>query len=205
MARSAAFVPDDCLLFEECGRGAFAKGYCLMHYKRIWRHGSNVVMKLPNGTLPFDNLRSHGWVVTESDCWEYSGGKDAAGYGAVYAMSETLRAHRVSYEHFNGSIPEGLMICHSCDNPPCVNPKHLWPGTNRDNMIDMASKGRGGKARGTQNGTAKITPEDAIEIYNLKGKEEGYKIAERYGITGAAVSSIQNGKNWSWITSPSSS
>lgn len=82
------------------------------------------------------------------DCWLFKGAKDQHGYG-VLSWPTTghrqvpRRAHRAMWELCNGIIPDGLMVCHSCDNPPCVNPRHLWLGTQGDNMSDMREKGRG--------------------------------------------------------------
>ena len=84
------------------------------------------------------------------DCWEWEGGLDSKGYGILWVQGKNALAHRLSYEHFKGRIPKGkgrvprtLLICHSCDNPKCVNPFHLWVGTYRDNTRDMIQKGRG--------------------------------------------------------------
>jgi hypothetical protein len=72
------------------------------------------------------------------DCWEWQGYVDKLGYGRLGKK----RAHRMSYEKHKGPIPAGLMVCHSCDNRKCINPEHLWIGTQTDNMRDMAAKGR---------------------------------------------------------------
>lgn len=77
-------------------------------------------------------------------CWEWQAGSHTRGYGAFGAAGLNLRAHRVSHSIVNGPIPDGLCVCHSCDNPPCCNPAHLWLGTMRDNTLDMAKKGRHG-------------------------------------------------------------
>lgn len=75
-------------------------------------------------------------------CWEYSGFRNPAGYGFIYGWTSKL-AHRVAYEVLTGQrIPNGLMVCHRCDNPPCCNPKHLFLGTARDNNRDRILKGR---------------------------------------------------------------
>jgi hypothetical protein len=88
------------------------------------------------------------YVINEvTDCWEWTHSVNNIGYGMFRFSSSGMRtAHRVSYELFNGPIPKGLAVCHKCDNPKCVNPKHLWAGTLKDNAQDMVAKGRCGKA-----------------------------------------------------------
>lgn len=80
------------------------------------------------------------------ECWPWLAGTDGRGYGTIGPGREhvsDLKAHRVSYELNVGPIPAGMHVLHHCDNPPCVNPAHLWVGTDADNMHDMLAKGRG--------------------------------------------------------------
>jgi hypothetical protein len=85
--------------------------------------------------------------VTKTDsCWIWTGTKNTAGYGMFYIKLRGYRAHRISWELANKTpIPDGKLICHSCDNPPCVNPAHLWPGTDKENRWDSILKGRAKK------------------------------------------------------------
>jgi hypothetical protein len=78
------------------------------------------------------------------DCWEWDASRDKYGYGQFsMGHSECDPAHRVAYALAHGAVPAGLFVCHSCDNPPCVNPSHLWLGTAADNNRDRDLKGRG--------------------------------------------------------------
>jgi hypothetical protein len=84
-------------------------------------------------------------IIPFHDCWEWVAAKNEKGYGkfSIGTTHTNLKAHRVSWMLANGSIPDGLFVCHRCDNPGCVRPDHLFLGTPKDNMIDKVRKGRG--------------------------------------------------------------
>jgi hypothetical protein len=87
------------------------------------------------------------YVINEvTDCWEWTAACNNIGYGLFRYNNQLMRsAHRVSYEIHKGPIPQGMVVCHTCDNPKCVNPNHLWTGTRQDNSKDMTNKGRCGR------------------------------------------------------------
>ena len=134
--------------------------------------------------------------LLDTECWLWTGAKIPSGYGSFHVPGGHMLAHRFSYELVCGSIPDNLFVCHSCDNPSCVNPHHLWVGTHKDNMIDMSNKGRwrnGGKGP-----ESKLTPD---QIINICTDERPYKdIAKDYGISSSSVCLFKSGRLHSKIT-----
>lgn len=125
---------------EGCERKHGAKGLCRMHYSRKRRNGH---------TDPLYGLslkeRFHANYIPEpmSGCWLWVGGTNGKGYGQLWIDGEpSIMAHRLSWELHNGPIPKGMLVCHKCDTPPCVNPDHLFIGTDKDNIQDCIKKGR---------------------------------------------------------------
>lgn len=91
--------------------------------------------------------------ITDTGCWEYQGARNRDGYGTVGSgiRSRSMLAHRKAYKLKFGEIPKGLCVCHKCDNPPCINPDHLFLGSMKDNMQDMVRKGRSANGGVNQN------------------------------------------------------
>lgn len=135
------------------------------------------------------------------DCWLWTAGVNHAGYGSMGGgRGVTLLAHRVSWEVHRGPIPQGLFVCHHCDNPPCVNPRHLFIGSQRDNMDDKVRKGR--QRRGQCHCLAKLTEVDVQSIRRRYAASSitQQALADEFGITQSNVSMIVNGVTWSNLT-----
>ncbi len=143
-------------------------------------------------------------VIRADGCWDWIGYRDKAGYGRLGLGGRRRgigKAHRVSWELHFGPIPEGLMICHKCDNPPCTNPEHLFLGTMGDNMRDMSRKGRAGRVFGPDNRRSRLTANAAMEIYRRAASgEQMKKLSAEFGVTPPAVRDIVRGITWAWAT-----
>lgn len=138
-----------------------------------------------------------------SECWEWQGHINDSGYGDMRCGSgPLLRAHRVSYEIHKGHIPANLLVCHSCDNPRCVNPNHLWLGTDADNMKDMDQKGRRVNAPqyGEKHGMSRLTPDAIRDIRSLAKSGVSYEeIGGRFNISDVHAGRIAKRESWSHI------
>lgn len=141
-------------------------------------------------------------VDKSGDCWIWSGLCMKAGYGEIWRHSTMLYTHRLSYEFHKGCIPDGLLVLHECDNPPCVNPDHLFLGTYLDNVRDMINKGRQGVVpRGEKARHSKLTTEQVLEIREAyaSGRNTQVELARIYGIHKRNIWMITSRKVWKHI------
>lgn len=127
-------------------------------------------------------------------CWLWQLGKTSAGYGQITIDKSVVYAHRASFAAFKGDIPDGMEVCHTCDNPSCINPTHLFLGSHRENMTDAARKGRMGGPSGEKSGAAKLTVAQVREIRKSEGSHR--KLAAIYGVSHRTIGYIKNYKIW---------
>lgn len=139
-----------------------------------------------------DRFMRHVLLIPESTCWHWLGYPNKGGYGNFRVGKQMLKAHRVSYNLFKGEIGDKDVL-HSCDNPNCVNPKHLWLGTHSDNMNDMRDKKRGPKDILC---IRKLSINDVLEIKSLYKTVSNVQLAKRYEVDTRTISSIGTGATW---------
>lgn len=130
-------------------------------------------------------------------CWLWTASTNRKGYGRFRFDGETRLAHRVSFIIATGGDPGSLLVCHHCDNPPCVNPAHLFLGTVADNSADMVAKGRSPRQCGERSGMAKLTADDVRAMRRMRS--QGFPlttIGETYGVHPAHASRVTRGTRW---------
>lgn len=133
--------------------------------------------------------------IPEGGCWVWMGATTVRGYGQIEHKTKKLYAHRASYEAFVGEIPQGMYVCHTCDNVSCVNPNHLFLGTQKQNLQDMARKGR--STRGEKNPGAKLTEEQVNQIRTMDGTCSF--ISKIFNVSSSAISAIKRKERWSYV------
>ncbi len=139
-------------------------------------------------------------INNKTNCWEWIAAKTSQGYGSFRLNGRDKSVHRLSYEFFYGINPGKLLVCHKCDNKKCVNPHHLFLGTQKDNIDDAIKKGRVANQEGEFNNSSKLT---LIEVLEIKKKLfiglEQKVIAIQHNVHPSTISAIKTGRNWSHI------
>lgn len=172
-------------LYEQIKQGLIKVNRLSPHEFRFWHH---IDKDGPNHP-------------TLGKCWVWVGCRDKLGYGYIGGIHvPERRVYRYSWQLHFGPIPDGLCVLHACDNPPCVNPSHLFLGTRTDNNLDRQRKGRHGDRKGQKNGRAKLTDGQVAEIRRryVPGclKNSGAALAREFGVGTSTVWRVVHGKHW---------
>lgn len=167
--------------------------------KSRFRRGHNIGV---GGMSPYERFCHFADIRASNDCWEWKHTIGKSGYGQLRLYGRMTQAHRLSYEIHFGAIPDGMLVCHHCDNRRCVNPNHLFLGTHQDNAMDMVDKGRHARYAhsGEDNPTAILTEDKVREIRRLREQGETQKsIANRFGLCRSHVGDIVNRVIWKHV------
>lgn len=141
-----------------------------------------------------DEFDRHWLEDKKTGCWNWQRAVIANGYGHLQTDTGLMYAHRFSWQKTNGTIPAGMQVLHCCDNRKCVNPAHLFLGTNADNVRDMLSKKR--HRYGERHPNASLTNDQVSEIRKLRGTVPLHLIGKKFGVSASTVCDILNGKRW---------
>lgn len=164
--------------------------------KRIWNVSKRCSKCYWKNSVQDPRERFFKYVEKTNTCWNWTGARHKFGYGhfAMYGRQGTT--HRFSWEFHYGKIPKGKFVLHTCDNPPCVNPKHLWLGTTQENTADKTMKGR--QIRGEDVPVSKLKWNQVDEIRKLyeTGKYTQRQLAKMYGVTQCPIARIVRNTGW---------
>lgn len=176
-----------------CGAKRKSIGLCVKHYTRMLRHGT-----LEATVIVADDaarLKANS-TINNNGCWEWQKFKKL-GYGVAYFDGKICQAHRASWEVFVGPITKGMQVNHKCHNRACINPEHLYVGTQVQNMADMEAAGRANKAYGERCGTAKLNADAVGDIRQstLTSKQ----LAEKYSVSQSLIKAVKKRMVWKHV------
>jgi len=173
-----------------------ARYFAQQRFCSITCAGAHRSLSARSSRLPIRGAFARWFDATDEGCWEWTGARDRDGYGVFSYWRKSMRAPVVAL-HLDGRPPRpGEYACHHCDNPACVRPDHLYPGTPRDNSLDAMKRGRA--QRGERHYAARLTERDVRVIRG--GGASDTEFAARFGVSRPAVTMARNGKTWKHIT-----
>lgn len=145
-----------------------------------------------------DRFQEKIHISSPDDCWEWKAGRDKNGYGKFKLNGRSMRAPRIAYAwHHSVNVDSLDIVRHHCDNPPCCNPAHLYHGTTQDNVDDRMQRGRDASRAGKENGQAKLTNDQVMEIRReLTAGEIQRVLARKFNVCQATISKIARGERW---------
>lgn len=149
------------------------------------------------------DIEARFWSLVDKrgpdECWPWLGTiLKATGYGQMRVPGgRKITAHRLAFEIANGPIPSGKLVCHTCDLRWCVNPSHLWLGSNADNLADMAAKGRADRRPGEKHPLSKLTDAAVFEVRARASAGEAHtSIAKEFGVHPSTISAVVRRETW---------
>ena len=180
-----------------CVKPMDTREMCLLHYARF-RLGRDVLAPSKRDEWIIRFLRQVDDSSSPTGCWTWLGATDAKGYGSMGISGQTWAAHRLSYALHNSDLPPDAFICHHCDNPPCVNPAHIYAGTPADNVRDMVSRGRNVAHGGELCGKSRLTTAtvQSVRADYATGTFRQVDLRDKYGISQPHISSIVRREVW---------
>lgn len=187
--------------FEGCTKNARGS-LCPAHYQQK-RHGKELkpLQVQYHGLTEETRLLKRIATTSPNECWPWTGAVIKKGWHGEWrnAAGEVELVHRAAWRLFKSQIPDGMCICHRCDNPICCNPSHLFLGTKSENLLDMWAKGRAKPQRvfGEKHGMSKLTAELVLEIRS--SKESGVELARRLKLTPTTICDVRKRRSWKHI------
>lgn len=185
-----------------CGGLHYGLGWCQKHYHRVRRHGSPDVVLPGHRYRPVDAAtRLTRFSARVGECLVYQrGAPQRSGHRNITYCGRTVGVHRVAYEMAFGPIPAGLVVMHTCDNPPCIEPGHLRTGSIADNNRDRDAKGRHRSLPGSKNGYSRLQEWQVARLKaELAAGASTYALAAQYGVHQSQVWRIKAGHAWKHV------
>ena len=185
--------------FDGCDRKARSLGYCPAHYEQF-KAGKTLkpIQVQHHGLTEYERFLKRVDVKEPDECWNWTGSRNQAGWHGQWRSADGRieLTHRAAWRLMKGEIPNGLFVLHRCDNPACVNPTHLFLGTQSDNCNDMWAKGRARPKtnKGESHGMARLTEDLVREIRT--SKESGVELAARLSLSPTTICDVRKRRTW---------